>query len=301
MRFIEQEKLNSMWAGSLEQLSGVISSAASEKMEDDVSIFATHQSSKVVNLGVASGFAFGVCGGSVVRVEWKVEDGEMKVECSEVDGCVISESNVDEHVSSTVRDAVRAMCSDDFDDEAWRTRLHGLAKLAVEDGDYWASDSLNEASEMLSEEPEWLGQYEANRESIRKSLHGTLGVTESRVPKTRYGSIRAARIEDFRPEIYDSAKIVIERLSEAASAVEGLVFDKDQAHGVFLDSARDSIVKQAQSLARLGERVLRLSREEDLQSVAGLHDLLAERAKAMLIVGKLLSRSSEPSNTHGDQ
>jgi hypothetical protein len=282
---IERDVLEGVVAGSFEDLSDTVGRLAAAEIDEGFEIVATHR-----------GYALGVSGGKVVRVEWDIKDGEVQVTgVGDSDVPVVNEENADKHVSDKLHSVVRALCSEEFEPGSVRNQLHLIASLVKKGGEYWAEDLIEEAEEVLSRETGWLSEYEENIKAVRSSLHGVLGSTENSVPKTRYHRVKRASLESFRPEIYDSMKIICEALDQMNGTLASLVFDKVESCGVSLNGARDAISEEASSLLASTKKILELARPEELVSLAKYHDDLAERSRSMLVVSRFLSRASEPS------
>ena len=287
MPHIERDVLESVIAGSFEDLSDTVARLASTEIGENVEIVATHR-----------GHAIGTSGGRVVRVEWDIRNGEVEVtRVGDSDVPVVTEENTDKHVSDRLQSVVRSLCSEDFEPSAVRNQLHLIASLVKKDGEYWAEDLIEEASAVLSGEPGWLSEYEENIKAVRSALHGVLGSTEGSIPKTRYHRVKRASLENFRSEVYDSTEIIREALDQMVGTLAPLVFDKDESCGVSLNSARDAIIEEASSLLVSTKRILELARPEALVSLAKYHDDLAERSRSMLVMSRFLSRASEPSKS----
>lgn len=281
---IERGVLESVVQGSFEDLSDNVARLAAERLGEGVEIIATHK-----------GYAIAASSGSVVRVEWDIKDGEVVVtDISKSDVPVITEDNEDRIVSEKIQEVVAKMCGEDYSLDDTRNQLHFISSLVKDGGEYWVEDLISEATTGFSEEPRWLSEYKENTKSIRSSLHGVLGSTESSIPKTRYGRVKHAALENFRSEIYDSTRIIYEALDQMNGSLEGLHFDKEESCGVSLKHARDAIFEESSALVETTKRALRLARPSDLGILARYHDDLAERSREMLVMSRFLSRSSEP-------
>ena len=113
-------------------------------------------------------------------------------------------------------------------------------------------------------------------EDIRRSLSGA-DVIERSVPSTPYSRIPKGRIEDFRPELTDSIRVISDR-------IESLCRDMDGMDGDGVTMVREDM----STIIRDIDTVLRFSGPNDIHVMAKYHDDLAEWARPMLVVGRFL-------------
>lgn len=287
--FIESDVLAELRKGSMETFTDGLSEAASKKLGEDVSVFATHRD-----------HAFGTAGDRVVRVTWKRTDKGTEVAVEDAEVTVITSESIDSFVAGKLSDTVDSLLDGDLDGS--RTQLRAIVRHVLPEGKYWSSDGIQIAESVLAEKPQWLVVYEDDegRKAIRKAVHGVLGETEGQVPRTPYSRIPRKRLAEFTTEIQESLTKLSELLSGLPGQLKDLKFTEDEAEDVELVAARDSIVAESSTLERAVTVALRFLREEDLPQVADFHDILAERVKPMLVVGRFLARLSSDSQNSGE-
>ena len=287
--FIEAEVLSGLKKGSLESFSESVADVASKELGEEVSVFATHKE-----------HAFGVAGDRVVKVTWKQTEDGTKFSVKDAKVSVITEKNVDTFAAKKLSEAVSSVMGDDAEDS--RNRLRVLASHLLPGGRYWVSDGEKLAESVLGEAPPWLIQYRENTKAVRKTVHGVLGETEKQVPKTPYSKIPLERLEEFEPELRESLTKMSVLLGLLPDQMKGLKFDEsDESEGFDLFPARDAIVSESTILEEAVGIVLKFLRSEDLPAAAKVHDILAERLKPMLVVGRFLSRMSDSQQSGEDR
>jgi len=287
--FIESGVLADLRKGSMETFAENLAEAATEKLGEDVSVFATHRD-----------HAFGTAGDRVVKLTWTrtVDGTEIHVEDAEVP--VITGETVDKFVAKKLRETVDSLMGGDL--EISRTQLRAVVGHILPDGHYWASDGIKIAEDVLAEKPQWLAVYEDEdgRKAIRKAVHGMLGETEGMVPRTPYSRIPEKRLVEFSTEIRESLTRISELLSGLPDQLKDLEFSEDEAEDIELAAARDSIAEESSTLERAVVVALRFLGEEDLPQAAKFHDILAERLKPMLVVGRFLARLGSDTQNSGE-
>jgi len=277
--FIEYEALAGLRKGSMESFTEYLSAAATKKLGEDVAVIATHRD-----------HAFGVAGDRVVKITWKRTEEGTKISVKGSKVPVITEETVDTFAAKRLAETVDSIMDGDL--EGSRTRLRGLAHYVQSGGRYWASDGAKSIAGVTEEVSPWLAQYESNRKAIRKAVHGVLGETEAKVPRTPYARIPSDRISEFDVEIRESLA-AIGKLIDEMPDLSSLAFTEEESEGVELASARDALVSESAILKEAVGQILRFLRPTDLLLAAKCHDILAERLKPMLVVGKFLARLSE--------
>lgn len=280
--FIESEVLADLGRGSMESFSEHLANAATEKLGEEVSVFATHKD-----------HAFGIAGDRVVKVTWERTEEGTKVVVENAEVPVINQENMDTFVAKKLDTTVTALLEGDL--ETSRTRLRAIVRHVLPEGKYWVADGIKLAESALAEKPQWLAVYEDGdgRKAIRKAVHGVLGETEGQVPRTPYSRIPSKRLAEFDTEIRESLTKIGELISGLPGQLKDLKFTEDEAEDIELIAARDSIVAESSILGGAVVVVLKFLREDDLPQAANFHDILAERLRPMLVVGKFLARSSE--------
>lgn len=278
--FIEQSVLETLSKGSLEAYSDGIAAAASEKLGEDVSLFATHKT-----------HAYGIAGERVVKVTWERTSEGTSVQVEDADVSVITEKNVDTFVAKTLRQTVEDLV-DGRGGEA-RNRLHLLALHIEDDGQYWVSDGIAMVKG-LGDSPVWLEQYIESKDSIREAVDDADAI-ERRMPRTPYSRIPSESLSDFRAELYDSLKQIKNVLGGLKESVGVLDFPTDpktegyKHGGVALALAKEALVVESLVITKSIDTVLRLAQDEDIYEIAEYHDNLAERGKAMVVLSAFLA------------
>ena len=253
------ETSESVFKGSFETLRGDLETAIGESIEG-AELVATHD-----------GVAFAFKDDKFLKVEWSV--GADGIEITSVDDSglgVLGESTEGGYVAKCLSESVKGILAG----EDVCNRLHEAAMNIRQGGVYFASDARDYLLENLSDDDtEWCSYYGENKEMVRKSMHGSLGEIESYVPRTRYGRMSTQRLEQFRPELSESFKVLVELTNEIVATTESL----DSPNAVSLHSDFAEVAKRANQMSSL-------LRESQLPMMAVVHDLLAERLKEALVM-----------------
>lgn len=278
--FIEQSELERLSKGSLEAFSDGIAAAATEKLGEEVTLFATHQD-----------HAYGVAGDRVVKVTLERTDDGTKITVEDTDVPVITEESLDNFVGKTLSQAVQDLMGEE-EGEA-RNRLHLLALHVEGDGKYWASDGIAMVSRLVEDQSGWHDAFKQHAEQIRGSLGEDLAKIEKSMPSTPYSKIPSASLPDFHTELFDSLQQIKERVSGIPGSVGDLQFEEGaEFEGVDLASVRDALVIEVRTVVESIEIVARLAKDKDRPAVAEYHDILAERGRAMVVLESFLSSQS---------
>lgn len=218
------------------------------------------------------------------------EDGSMEVTSDKASRVVsvIKEEDVPGHVSKELKSIVKLMMNEDND---VRTRVRELMPFINDTDMVWLSDVMKGIDESVKPNT-WSKMYEANIERVKTKLYGRIREIENGIPKVRYSRLPEERISEFKNEVKDSMSILCDRYKIIIEGCKGLEFCDNE----FLGAVCESLIVEAQVLVDLLGKAEKLSRQDDLPTVARAHDKLADRARMMALMSEYLKVKSKPNN-----
>lgn len=215
------------------------------------------------------------------------EDGSMEVTGDKASRAVSVIKDEDIHVSKELKSIVKLM----NEDNDVRTRVRELMPFINDTDMIWLSDVMKGIEESVKPNT-WSKMYEANIERVKTKLYGRIREIENGIPKVRYSRLPEERISEFKSEVKDSMSILCDRYKIIIEGCKGLEFCDNE----FLGAVCESLIVEAQVLVDLLGKAEKLSRQDDLSTVARAHDKLADRARMMALMSEYLKVKSKPNN-----
>lgn len=258
--------------GSLEERLNNIHSFIVEYYKDDqLEILATFDNRALVLLGDGSihELSFARRRNGMAVTEDKISD-DLKI---------ISESELDVHVSSELENIAQRMAKGEDVD---KSELLELSLLLNGEDTYWASDIVESICNNAIDN-EWYKMYLSNEDKIRTKLYGRIREIEKKLPTTKYSELAEDKIAMLVPELHDSVNIIENVLSSILENIANI-----KTNDEFLSAVCESMRVELQAIGGLLAKADRLSRHRDLPLVALAHDQLADRAKTMALVSEYI-------------
>ena len=276
--FLVGDKFAEMRTGSVESVIDAAEALAEAYLSRPVEVVATHADCVYV---VAEGEEV------VRRLGIRIESDGPKVVSNRVKDGLVTESNLDAHISKALSEAVGALLAGEPCNQ-----LHSVARFMQKDGRYLFSEERNALLETAKAPLYWETLYEMNRKDIRKAAYGTIREDEGRVPKSRYGSLPVDKIEGFERELRSSLSETLGIVSEVAKDLRGYKAASIEARGWDAKNVLATMQAECTVILDNGRKALDLARNEHLPALAEVHDRVADLTKSLLIMRRFIEAST---------
>ena len=276
--FLVGDKFAEMRTGSVESVIDAAEALAEAYLSRPVEVVATHADCIYV---VAEGEEV------VRRLGIRIEADGPKVVSNRVKDGLVTESNLDAHISKAISEAVGALLAGEPCNQ-----LHSVARFMTKSGRYLFSEERNALLETAKAPLYWETLYETNRKDIRKTAYGTIREEEARVPKSRYGSLPVDKIEGFEAELRSSLAETLGVVTEVSRALRSFDAKKIEARGWNAKNVLATMQSECSVILDNGRKALDLARAEHLPALAEVHDRVADLTKSLLIMRRFIEAST---------
>lgn len=276
--FLVGDKFAEMRTGSVESVIDAAEALAEAYLSRPVEVVATHPDCVYV---VAEGEEV------VRRLGIRIETDGPKVVSNRVKDGLVTESNLDAHISKAISEAVGAMIAGEPCNQ-----LHQVAKLMKKGGRYLFSEERDALLETAKAPLYWETLYGVNRKDIRKAAYGTIREDEGRVPKSRYGALPVDKIEGFESELRSSLAEALGIVSEIAKDLRAFQVASIDARGWDAKKVLATMQSECSVILDNGRKALDLARSENLPSLAEAHDRVCDLTKSLLIMRRFIETST---------
>ena len=276
--FLVGDKFAEMRTGSVESVIDAAEALAEAHLSRPVEVVATHADCIYV---VAEGEEV------VRRLGIRIEADGPKVVSNRVKDGLVTESNLDAHISVAISEAVDALLAGEPCNQ-----LHSVARFMTKGGRYLFSEERNALLETAKAPLYWETLYETNRKDIRKTAYGSIREEEARVPKSRYGSLPVDKIEGFETELRSSLAETLGVVTEVSRALRSFDAKKIEARGWNAKNVLATMQAECSVILDNGRKALDLARAEHLPALAEVHDRVADLTKSLLIMRRFIEAST---------
>lgn len=276
--FVVGDKFAEMRRGSVESVIDAAEALAEAHLEKKVEVIATHPDCIFV---VAEGED------CVRKLGIRMEADGPKVISNRVKEGLVTEANLEKHISKSISEAVDALLNGEPCNQ-----LHQAAKLMRKGGRYLFSEERDGLLETSKNPLHWETLYEANRKDIRRVAYGTIREDESRVPKTRYGALPAEKVESFEQELRSSIDAMLGLTTEILSDIRKVDAKSIDARGWSAKNVLASMQTECSVILDRGSKALSLARKEHLPDLAEAHDRVADTVKSLQVMRRFIQAST---------
>jgi hypothetical protein len=276
--FVVGDKFAEMRRGSVESVIDAAEALAEAHLEKKVEVIATHPDCIFV---VAEGED------CVRKLGIRMEADGPKVISNRVKDGLVTESNLDRHISKSISEAVDALLNGEPCNQ-----LHQAAKLMRSGGRYLFSEERDGLLESGKNPLHWETLYEANRKDIRRMAYGSIREDESKVPKTRYGALPPEKVEGFDHELRSSVGVLLGLAEEVSKELKGVDPQSVDARGWNVKNVLASMQTECSVILDRGNKALSLARREHLADLAEVHDRLADTVKSLQVMRRFIQAST---------
>ena len=276
--FLVGDKFAEMRRGSVESVIDAAEALAEAYLGKKVEVVATHPDCVFV---VAEGEE------CIRKLGIRMEADGPKVISNRVKNGLVTESNLDRHISKAISEAVDALLNGEPCNQ-----LHQVAKLMQRGGRYLFSEERDALLETAKAPLHWETLYEANRKDIRRVAYGTIREDESRVPKTRYGALPPEKVEGFEQELRSSIETMLGLTTEILSDLRKVDAKSVDARGWNAKNVLASMQTECTVILDRGSKALSLARKEHLPDLAEAHDRVADTVKSLQVMRRFIQAST---------